>query len=92
MTPKTLNYIGLDVRADTWRVSPRPSHLLFRLWPTDARVVAVTNKLKLRAIAILGLGGKAKRVRATLSWGIDNAPDRAEAFVAALIGLIRGKG
>jgi hypothetical protein len=36
--------------------------------------------------------GKAKRVRATLSWGIDNAPDKAEAFVAALIGLIRGKG
>jgi hypothetical protein len=36
--------------------------------------------------------GKAKRVRATLSWGIDNAPDKAEAFLAALIGLIRGKG
>lgn len=36
--------------------------------------------------------GKAKRVRATLSWGVDNAPDKAEAFVAALIGLIRGKG
>lgn len=36
--------------------------------------------------------GKAKRVRAVLSWGIDNAPDKAEAFVAALIGLIRGKG
>jgi hypothetical protein len=36
--------------------------------------------------------GKAKRVRATLSWGIDNAPDKAEAFVAALIGLVRGKG
>jgi Abortive infection C-terminus len=36
--------------------------------------------------------GKAKRVRAVLSWGIDNAPDKAETFVAALIGLIRGKG
>jgi len=36
--------------------------------------------------------GKAKRVRAVLSWGVDNAPDKAEAFVAALIGLLRGKG
>ena len=36
--------------------------------------------------------GKAKRVRAVLSWGIDNAPDKAETFVALLIGLIRGKG
>lgn len=36
--------------------------------------------------------GKAKRVRAVLSWGIDNAPDKTETFVAALIGLIRGKG
>lgn len=36
--------------------------------------------------------GKAKRVRAVLSWGIDNAPDKAETFVATLIGLIRGKG
>jgi hypothetical protein len=36
--------------------------------------------------------GKAKRVRAILSWGIDNAPDKAEAFVFALIGLLRGKG
>lgn len=36
--------------------------------------------------------GKAKRVRAALSWGIDNAPDKAEALVAALIALIRGKG
>jgi len=31
-------------------------------------------------------------VRAVLSWGIDNAPDKAEAFVFALIGLLRGKG
>lgn len=36
--------------------------------------------------------GKAKRLRAVLSWGIDNAPDKAEAFVFALIGLLRGKG
>src|ERR1700739_4539027 len=36
--------------------------------------------------------GKAKRVRAVLSWCIDNAPDKAESFVTALIGLIRGKG
>lgn len=36
--------------------------------------------------------GKAKRVRAVLSWGIDNAPDKAEIFVAALVSLTRGKG
>jgi len=39
---KISNYIGLDGRADTWRVSPRRFHLLFRLWPTDARVSAVS--------------------------------------------------
>lgn len=36
--------------------------------------------------------GKAKRVRAVLSWGMYNAPDKAEIFVAALIALLRGKG
>jgi hypothetical protein len=36
--------------------------------------------------------GKAKRVRATLFWGIDNAPDNAEKFAAALVGLVKGKG
>lgn len=35
---------------------------------------------------------KAKRVRGVLSWGLDNAPDRAESFVASLISLVRGKG
>lgn len=36
--------------------------------------------------------GKAKRVRATLSWALEQAPDNAEVFVAYLIALIRGKG
>jgi hypothetical protein len=36
--------------------------------------------------------GKAKRVRAVLSWAIENAPDKAETFVAALVALIRGSG
>ena len=36
--------------------------------------------------------GKAKRVRAVLYWGLENAPDKAEMFVAALIALVRGKG
>lgn len=36
--------------------------------------------------------GKAKRVRATLSWALEHAPNEAEVFVAALIALIRGKG
>jgi hypothetical protein len=36
--------------------------------------------------------GKAKRVRAVLSWAIENAPDKAETFVAAFVALIRGKG
>jgi len=36
--------------------------------------------------------GKAKRVRATLSWALENAPDRAEVFIAALISMVRGKG
>src|SRR5437867_380291 len=36
--------------------------------------------------------GKAKRVRAVLYWGLEHSPDQAEAFVAALIALVRGKG
>lgn len=36
--------------------------------------------------------GKAKRVRAILSWALEHVPDRAEVFVPALIALLRGKG
>ena len=36
--------------------------------------------------------GKAKRVRATLSWALEQSPDNGEVLVAALIALIRGKG
>jgi hypothetical protein len=36
--------------------------------------------------------GKAKRVRGVLCWALENAPDKAESFVAALIALVRGKG
>lgn len=36
--------------------------------------------------------GKAKRVRAVLYWGLEHSPDKAELFVGALIGLVRGKG
>jgi hypothetical protein len=36
--------------------------------------------------------GKAKRVRAVLSWGYDNAPEKAEMLVLALVSLVRAKG
>jgi hypothetical protein len=36
--------------------------------------------------------GKAKRVRAILSWALEHAPDRAEVFVAAFVAMLRGKG
>jgi hypothetical protein len=36
--------------------------------------------------------GKAKRVRSTLFWAMDNAPENGEIFVAGLISLIRGCG
>ena len=36
--------------------------------------------------------GKAKRVRSTLSWALEHAPDVGGQFVAALIALIRGYG
>jgi Abortive infection C-terminus len=36
--------------------------------------------------------GKAKRVRGALYWGTENAPDKAEVLVAAVIALVRGKG
>ena len=38
------------------------------------------------------VAGKAKRVRAVLSWGLENAPDSAEVFVAGLIAHVRGCG
>lgn len=36
--------------------------------------------------------GKAKRVRGTLSWALEHAPNNAEVLVAAVISLIRAKG
>jgi Abortive infection C-terminus len=36
--------------------------------------------------------GKAKRIRGTLSWALEHAPNNAEILVAALISLIRAKG
>ena len=36
--------------------------------------------------------GKAKRVRAVLSWGLEHAPNNTEVFVAGLIAHIRGCG
>lgn len=36
--------------------------------------------------------GKAKRIRAVLSWALENAPDKGEVLVAAIIALVRAKG
>jgi hypothetical protein len=36
--------------------------------------------------------GKAKRVRAVLTWGLENKPDSAESFVAGLISSIKACG
>jgi hypothetical protein len=36
--------------------------------------------------------GKAKRIRAVLSWALEAAPDAAEVFVAAFVAMLRGKG
>lgn len=36
--------------------------------------------------------GKAKRVRAALSWAMEAKPDAAEVFVASLLAMLRGKG
>lgn len=36
--------------------------------------------------------GKAKRVRATLSWALEHASDNGEIFLAGLIALVRAKG
>jgi hypothetical protein len=36
--------------------------------------------------------GKAKRVRAVLTWAIEHAPDKGEVLVASLLATIRGKG
>src|ERR1700722_236344 len=36
--------------------------------------------------------GKSKRVRAVISWAIENAPEQGEVFVSAMVALVRGKG
>jgi hypothetical protein len=36
--------------------------------------------------------GKAKRVRAILSWALELAPDQGELFVASLIDMVRARG
>ena len=36
--------------------------------------------------------GKAKRVRATLSWAFEQSPNNAELFIAALISLVKARG
>ena len=63
-----------------------PSHSDLEFQISRFRLSGGDPKLQGQAV------GKAKRLRAVLSWGIDNVPDKAEAFVFALIGLLRGKG
>src|SRR5437879_4568436 len=36
--------------------------------------------------------GKAKRVRGVLTWAIDNAPEKGEAFIGYLLAHVRGCG
>lgn len=36
--------------------------------------------------------GKAKRIRATLSWALEHAPNDAEVFVASFISMVRSCG
>lgn len=36
--------------------------------------------------------GKAKRIRAVLTWALDNDPSKGERLVGALIGTVRGCG
>jgi hypothetical protein len=71
---------------DAQSVTREPSHSDLEFQITRAGLGAGDPKGQRQVV------GKAKRVRAVLSWGIDNAPDKAEAFVASLVGLIRGKG
>jgi hypothetical protein len=63
-----------------------PSHSEIEFQITRAGLTAGDPNLQGRNV------GKAKRVRATLSWALDQAPDRAEIFIAALIALVRAKG
>ena len=71
---------------DAQSVTREPSHSDLEFQITRAGLGAGDPKGQGQVV------GKAKRVRAVLSWGIDNAPDKAETFVTLLIGLIRGKG
>jgi len=71
---------------DAQSVTREPSHSDIEFEITRACLTAGDPKSQGQTV------GKAKRVRATLSWALENAPDRAEVFVAALIGMLRGKG
>src|SRR5688572_13106059 len=71
-----------DAQTDT----REPSHSDIEFQITRAQLTAADPRRQGQVV------GKAKRVRAVLSWALDNAPDQAEIFVAALIALLRGKG
>ncbi len=70
--------------AQTETREPSHSDIEFRI--TRADLGAGDPKLQGQIV------GKAKRVRAVLSWALDNAPESGEVFLAALVALIRGKG
>jgi hypothetical protein len=63
-----------------------PSHSDIEFQITRAELIPGDPKMQGQSV------GKAKRIRATLSWALDQVRDRAEIFVAALIALIRAKG
>ena len=72
-----------DAQADKSR-EPTHSDLEFQF--SRARLTQPDPKSQGQSV------GKAKRVRAVLSWALDNAPDDGEVLVAALIAMIRAKG
>ena len=63
--------------------------------PSHSDLEFEINRIGLASADPKGKGqplGKAKRVRATLSWAMENAPEKGAAFVGALIAHLRGCG
>jgi hypothetical protein len=71
-----------DAQAET----REPSHSDIEFQITRAGLTGGDPKAQGRVV------GKAKRVRAVLTWALEAAPDSAEIFVASFVAMLRGKG
>jgi hypothetical protein len=72
-----------DAQAETFR---EPSHSDIEFQVSRAGLTIADPKAQGQTV------GKAKRIRAVLSWALDNESDKGEVLIAALISVVRAQG